>query len=161
MKNIFLLIFLFSISFAQAQSEKHFEEFGELVIRQLSNARYDSIPMIRIREYRDFLRERISDPVQLDGEIYKVNDNYTDMYRKYQNSVFHLIESYQEAKSRGGKFTYSEIHIEPLKKLKDTYNAEIVYLYQEGEIQNEVSLSFDIAWHIETFVLMGEITEDF
>lgn len=146
---------------SNGQSKKEFDDYGKLMLGQLSRERFDSIPLIRLREYREFLTERISDETKLKGEIYKVDAAYLDFYRIYQNSMFDLVKSFRIAKKRGAQFTYSEFFIETSEGLKDTYHGDLVYLYTQSDIQTEVNLSFDFAWHNGYFVLMGPVKEDF
>lgn len=145
----------------KSQTQQNYDEYGELMIRQLSHSRFDSLPIIRIREFREFLRERISNERQLSAEIYKMDAGYLDRYRNYQENMFSLIKGFEKAAENGAVFSFSEIYVEPLSGFKDTYRAEIIYVYKQGDIQNEVSLSFDFAWYLETIVLLGSIKEDF
>lgn len=161
MKHLFIFLLSTSLFSAKGQSQENYDQYGELMVRQLSNSRFDSLPIIRIRELRDFLKERISDERRLQAETYKAGDGYLDLYRKYQTNMFALIKDFEKAKENGATFSFSEIFVEPKSGLADTYHAELFYIYKDGKTQNEVSLSFDFAWYLETIVLLGPITEDF
>lgn len=161
MKNLFVLLFSACFFSGFSQTQETFDKYGELMVRQLSHARFDSLPLIRIRELRDFYKERITDEKKLQAETYKAGAGYLDRYRLYQESMFSLIKGFKKAGEQGATFTFSEIYVESKGNLADTYQAELIYIYKQGEIQNEVSLSFDFAWHIETIVLLSAIEEDF
>lgn len=161
MKNLFLILLLASFFQVKSQTQQKFDAYGELMINQLSHSRFDSLPLMRIRELRDFLKERISNERKLTAETYKMDAGYLDRYRKYQQNMFSLIKSFEKAKKNGATFKFNEIFVEPLNGLKDTYRAELIYIYTQGKVQNEVSLSFDFAWYLETIVLLGSVKEDF
>lgn len=161
MKNLFVFFFLVCFLPLKSQNQDIYDEYGQLMIRQLKNSRFDSLPIIRIRELRDFLKERISNERKLQAETYKADAGYLDRYRKYQENMFSLIDGFEKASKNGASFSFSEIYVEEIPELKDTYHAELIYLYIQGDVQNEVSLTFDFAWYLDSIVLLGAISEDF
>ncbi len=161
MKNLIFIFFIACFYSGNGQNQDTYNEYGELMVRQLSSARFDSLPLIRIRELREFYKERITDEKKLQAETYKAGAGYLDRYREYQENMFSLMKGFKKASNEGATFVFSEIYVEPLTNLDDTYHAELIYIYKQGKIQNEVTLSFDFAWHLETIVLLGAVEEDF
>lgn len=163
MKRISTLLFLCVLAFnSKAQTEKDFNEFGKIVFRQLtSTQRVDSIPIIRMREMKKFLKNHIQDTNTLKKEIYYKDAAYGELYVEYQKSVISLFKSYETAIKKGVKMEYLDIYFEPLSKYKDTYNITLSFIYSTTQIQNEVQLSFEVAWYNNLFVFLGPIKENF
>ena len=163
MRKFLTIFFLIPVVMVNAQTEEDFEEFGELVVRQLTRSyRYDSIPYIRVRELRDFLGERIADAGERKNEITKADLYFTKNYEIYQKSIFKILEAYRYSQKEGVTTKFLEIYHEPAGKIRDTYKAEIIFLYKtKSGVENEVTFLVDCAWYLDTFVLVGPVKEVF
>jgi hypothetical protein len=161
MKKILLLFFCFAGLLANAQKEKDFDEFGRRIVRQLTTThRFDSIPIMRMREVREFLRGQIRDSARLAKEIYIRDAAYGDLYLSFQKSIVSVKNSYENQNNI--KVEYLDTYHEHLPdNLKNTYQFIVSFIHKEGELENEVQFIFDAAWHKNSFVFLGPLTEKF
>ncbi|AEV31910.1 hypothetical protein [Owenweeksia hongkongensis] len=162
MKYLFLLITLFTINVAHAQTQEDFDEMGRKVLSMVT----DSVPaqtlqFIRRSEYFEVIDKQPISDNQKSILKQKLNVNLSDQHSVVQNSLTGLRETYEVERKEGATFEYHETIYELMDRSVDTYTAKTTYLYKSGKTQTLVSFIYDVAWLGNRFVLIGEIKEDF
>lgn len=162
MKYLFVLITLFSLSNAQAQTQEDFDNAGRKVLSMVTDSLPNQIlPFIRRDEYFGVIDKQPISDNQKSIIKQKLNLDLTDQHSAMQNSLQGLRESYEREREEGATFEYQETIHELMDNSVDTYIVKTTYLYKNGKVQTLVSFIYEVAWLGNRFALISSIQEDF
>ncbi|MGB0178058.1 MAG: hypothetical protein ACPF9D_12890 [Owenweeksia sp.] len=81
---------------AHAQTQKDFDDYGELVFTKLITAEdYNTVDMMWISDYRDFMEAQdFENEERALREVHRINSNYEEWYSDYQQTkrVLHYTQ---------------------------------------------------------------------
>ena len=147
MKYLFLNILLALATMLGAQNEQHFEEMGQDLFYQLTapeSGRF--VPLIRIKEYLQFIESQDWEKDKIIRTQNKVNQSYSQHYLEWQSSIENLQRQYAQARREGTTFEYLETRQFPVRGWEDRYEMETSFIYRSADVQSEVVLRYRMAW---------------
>ena len=146
---------------ATAQTEKDFEDYGQLVYTKLiTDEDYNTVDFMWVSDYRDYARAQHNGE-KAERDVFTINANYEEWYRDYQNSVNQLKDYYQKARKEGGKTECLETLFTPTEGYDDLYQVDMSFIYSTDNLQNEVRITFRVIWYKNFFWLVTPFKENF